>query len=44
MTVSVSMWSAGLVSLDSWIELPKIRNSVLDGFRERRFADIQVET
>ena len=44
MTVFVLIWSVGLSSLDSCVELPKMRNSVLDGFRERRLADIQVET
>ena len=44
MTVFVLIWSVGLFSLDSCVELPKMRNSVLDGFRERRLADIQVET
>ena len=44
MTVFVLIWSVGLFSLDSCVELLKMRNSVLDGFRERRLADIQVET
>mgnify|MGYP003519352663 CR=1 FL=1 len=43
-TECVPMRSSGLFSLDSWVELPKIRNSVLEGLRERRLADIQVET
>lgn len=44
MTEFALMWSKGLLSLESWVGLPKIRNSVLDGLRERRLADIQEET
>ena len=36
--------SVGLLSLDSWYGLPKIRNSVLVGLSDRRLADIQMET
>ena len=34
----------GLSSLESCVELPKTRNSVLDGLSDRRLADIQDET
>jgi len=30
--------------LESWAGLPKIKNSVFEGLRERRLADIQVAT
>jgi len=33
-----------LLSLDSWMGLPKMRNSVFDGLRDRRLADIQLDT
>jgi len=44
MTVDEFISSVGLLSLDSWCELPKIKNSVLVGLSDRRLADIQVET
>lgn len=44
MTVDGFISRVGLLSLDSWCELPKIRNSVLVGLSDRRLADIQVET
>lgn len=44
MTVDEFITSVGLLSLDNWCELPKIRNSVLVGLSDRRLADIQVET
>ena len=44
MTVDGFICSVGLLSLDSWCEFPKMRNSVLVGLSDRRFADIQVET
>jgi len=43
-TVFWLIWSEGLLSLDSWMGLPKMRNSVFDGLRDRRLADIQVDT
>ena len=44
MTVDELICSVGLLSLDSWYGLPKIRNSVLVGLSDRRLADIQMET
>ena len=44
MTVDGIISSVGLLSLDSWYGLPKIRNSVLVGLSDRRLADIQMET
>ncbi len=35
---------AGLSSLESCVELPKMRNSVFDGLSDKRLADIQDET
>ena len=43
-TVFGSMTSCGLLILASCLGRPMTRNSVLDGFSERRLADIQVET
>ena len=34
----------GLLSLESWVEFPKMRNSVSEGLNYRRLADIQFET
>ena len=43
-TVEGLISKVGLLSLESWYGLPKMRNSVLVGLSDRRFADIQVET
>mgnify|MGYP003436005197 CR=1 FL=1 len=37
-------FQCGLLSLDIWYGLPKIKNSVLVGLSDRRLVDIQVET
>jgi len=34
----------GLLSLESCCGRPKMRNSVLEGLRERKFEDIQLDT
>ena len=39
MTADGFISSVGLLSLDNWCELPKIRNSVLVGLSDRRLAD-----
>ena len=44
MTVDGFISSVGLLSLDSWCGLPKIRNSVLVVLSDKRLADIQMET
>jgi hypothetical protein len=44
MTADGCISRVGLLCLDNWCELPKIRNSVLVGLSDRRLADIQMET
>lgn len=44
MIVEGSISKDGLLSLESCVGLPKIRNSVLVGFKDRRLADIQADT
>ena len=43
-TVEGLISKVGFFSLESWYGLPKMRNSVLVGLSDKRFADIQVET
>ena len=44
MIVFWSILRDGSFSFDSWLLFPKTRNSVLEGFRDKRLADIHTET